>query len=315
MWSLSFAPPRTIDACVSTRLPDMFRRPRRTDWVDANKPGDVLDCFLEGPSFDRAGNLYVCDIPYGRIFRVDAALRWTLVAEYDGWPNGLALHADGSLWIADYRRGLLRLSAEQLANGSGQPESLLGHRHSESFKGLNDLTFDAAGNCYFTDQGQTGLHDPTGRVYRLAADGGLSMLLANVPSPNGLALQPDGAVLFVAVTRANAVWRVPLFEGGCATSKVGEFQRFFGTSGPDGLAFDERGCLVVAHASLGGAFVLNPLGEISHFVRGGVGPAVTNVAFEPQTHRLVLTESTTGSVLAATLPGSGHRLYSHAAVP
>ena len=312
MWSLSFTPPEIIEAHVLTRLPGAFRRARRTDWADANMPGKMLDSFLEGPSFDRAGNLYVCDIAYGRVFRIDAALRWALVAEYDGWPNGLALHADGSLWIADYRRGLLRLSAEQLASGSGHPESLLGHRHSESFKGLNDLTFDAAGNCYFTDQGQTGLHDPTGRVCRLGTDGRLTVLLANVPSPNGLALHPDGAVLFVAVTRANSVWRVPLFDGGISTSKVGEFQRFFGTSGPDGLAFDSAGRLVVAHASLGGAFVLNPLGEVTHFVRGGIGPAVTNAAFEPGARRLVLTESTSGSVLTATLPAGGATLFSHA---
>ena len=315
MWNLSFTPPERIDSTLLTRLPDEYRRPRRTEWVDANKPGDVLDSFLEGPSFDRAGNLYVCDIPYGRIFRINTVLRWTLVAEYDGWPNGLALHADGSLWIADYRRGLLRLSAAALASGAGRPESLLGHRHSESFKGLNDLTFDTSGNCYFTDQGQTGLHDPSGRVYRLGTDGRLSVLLANVPSPNGLALQPDGGALFVAVTRANAVWRVPLFGGGCATSKVGEFQRFFGTSGPDGLAFDSEGRLVVAHASLGAAFVLNPLGEITHMVRGNGGPAVTNAAFEPATNRIVLTESSTGSVLTATLPAAGLHLHSHAAMP
>ncbi len=78
-------------------------------------PGRVLDSFLEGPSFDRTGNLYASDIPYGRIFRIEAAQRWSLVAEYDGWPNGLALHADGSLWIADHRRGLLRLSVDRLS--------------------------------------------------------------------------------------------------------------------------------------------------------------------------------------------------------
>jgi sugar lactone lactonase YvrE len=51
------------------------------------------------------------------------------------------------------------------------PVVLLGHRNTEGFKGLNDLSFDADGNCYFTDQGQTGMHDPTGRVYRWRTDG------------------------------------------------------------------------------------------------------------------------------------------------
>ena len=206
MWNLSFQPPEIIEARVLTRLPDAFRTPRRTDWVDANKPGHVMDSFLEGPAFDRAGNLYLTDIPYGRIFRIAASsLEWQLVAAYDGWPNGLAIHADGSLWVADYRRGILRLDA-----AGGAVETVLGHRNSESFKGVNDLVFDLEGRLYFTDQGQTGLHDPTGRVYRWNADGRLDLLLANAPSPNGVATSADGKVLFVAVTRGNQVWRAPL---------------------------------------------------------------------------------------------------------
>src|SRR6478672_13890294 len=94
MWSLDFTPPRVIQARVLTRLPDSFRKKRRNAWADANKPGHEIDSFLEGPTFDRAGNLYVTDIPFGRIFRISRQGNWELVIEYDGEPNGLALHAD-----------------------------------------------------------------------------------------------------------------------------------------------------------------------------------------------------------------------------
>jgi hypothetical protein len=139
MWNLDFTPPTVIPARVLTRVPDSFRKAVRTDWCDANKPGSRIDCFLEGPTFDRTGNLYVCDIPFGRIFRITPKLEWQLVTQYDGWPNGLAIHRDGSLWIADYRRGLLKLD---VSKAGAQPEAVLGHRNSESFRGLNDLTFD-----------------------------------------------------------------------------------------------------------------------------------------------------------------------------
>jgi gluconolactonase len=306
MWNLSFTPPQVIEARILTRLPDPFRKKRRTDWCDANKPGHEIDSFLEGPSFDRAGNLYVTDIPNGRIFRISPALEWTLVAEYDGWPNGLAIHRDGSLWIADYRRGLLRHSRE-----GGNPDTILGHRNSESFKGLNDLTFDKAGNCYFTDQGQTGLHDPSGRVYRLRANGQLDLLIGGIPSPNGVALDKDGKFIFVAVTRANQVWRGPLLADGSVT-KVGAFRTFFGASGPDGMAVDVENRLVVAHASLGGAFLLNARGEITHFIGSPAGSTVTNVAYRPGTSTLVMTESETGTILEADLPAPGVALHSHA---
>ena len=305
MWNLSFTPPEIIEARVLTRLPAAFRSARRTDWVDANKPGHVMDSFLEGPAFDRAGNLYVTDIPYGRIFRITPAGEWQLVAQYEGWPNGLAVHADGSLWVADYRRGILKLDA-----ASGAIAPVLGHRNSESFKGVNDLSFDGAGRLYFTDQGQTGLHDPTGRVYRLGTDGRLDLLLSHAPSPNGIAVGEDGKLLFVAVTRGNQVWRAPLLPDG-SLSKMGAFQTFFGTSGPDGLALAEDGSLVVAHASLGGAFVLSPRGELTHFVRSPAGQTVTNVAFRPGTRELVMTESSGGELLVAELPMGGARLFSH----
>ncbi|HEX4332942.1 MAG TPA: SMP-30/gluconolactonase/LRE family protein [Usitatibacter sp.] len=321
MWNLSNKPPQVIEARVLTRLPDAFRRKRRTEWSDANKPGYEVDSFLEGPTFDREGNLYVVDIPFGRIFRISPALEWTLVAEYDGWPNGLALHRDGSLWIADYRRGLLRLSSSTLAASSssptrasatiGDPEVLLAHRNSESFKGLNDLTFDRDGNCYFTDQGQTGLHDPSGRVYRLRTTGQLDLVIGGIPSPNGVALDRDGKFLYVAVTRANQVWRGPLLADG-NVSKVGAFRTFFGTSGPDGMAVDVDNRIVVAHASLGGAFVINAQGEVTHFVKSPAGSTVTNVAYRPGTARLVVTESESGSILEAELSAPGAPLFSHA---
>ena len=304
MWNLDFKPPQVIEARVLTHLPEQFRTRARTEWGDANKPGQLLDSFLEGPSFDRAGNLYVTDIPFGRIFRVAPDLSWRLVAEYDGWPNGTAIHGNGAIWITDYRSGLLSLDVDE-----GEPRPILTHRNSESFKGVNDLTFDAQGRCYFTDQGQSGLHDPSGRVYRY--DGArLDLLIPGIPSPNGIALDTSGRFLFLAVTRANQVWRGPLMSDG-SIAKVGAFRTFFGASGPDGMAVDVDNGLVVAHASLGGAFLLNARGEVTHFVKSPEGSTVTNVAFRPGTSTIVMTESETGSILEAELPAKGAPLYSH----
>jgi gluconolactonase len=307
MWNLDATAPILIEARVLTAMPASLRRPVRTEWGDANKGGEPVDCFIEGPSFDRAGNLYIVDIPHRRILRIDPALNWSVVAQYDGWPNGTAFHPDGSLWIADYRRGLLRLDV-----GSGNIATLLGHRNSESFKGLNDLTFDRDGRCYFTDQGQTGLQDPTGRVYRWnPGTGQLDCLLATAPSPNGLVLDLHDRALYVAVTRGNALWRGPLQRDG-SISKVGTFRTFYGASGPDGLALDSENRVVVAHASLGAAFVVDARGAVTHIVRSPAGTTVTNVAFRPGTAELVMTESQTGAILTARLPSAGASLFSHA---
>lgn len=299
----SLAPPTVRDTEVFTRLPDRFREPRRTAWSAANRGGLAIDSFLEAPVFDAHGNLYVGDIPNGRIFRIDAKGEWELVVQYEGEPNGMKFASDGEIVIADYRNGLLALDVER-----GTIRDWLGRRNTERFKGPNDLAFDSRGNLYFTDQGQTGLHDPTGRVYRLGVDGRLDALLTNVPSPNGVALSPDEKVLYVAVTRGNCVWRVPLMEDG-SVAKVGQFFTSRGPSGPDGLAIDESGRLVVANPGLGVAWVLDALAQPVEVLKSAAGPSLTNLAFGGADRKTAyFTESTTGTILRAAMQVPGVKL-------
>lgn len=296
-----FGEPRLIETEVFARVPATLRKAGRCPWGDANNGRRATECFLEGPVFDAAGNLYVTDIPYGRILRVDPAGRFEVIAEWDGWPNGLKLHRDGRLFIADYRHGILACDP-----ATGKVTEVITHRHSESFKGVNDLHFADNGDLWFTDQGQTGLHDPTGRVYRYTAAGQLTCMINTVPSPNGLVLDLHEKVCFVAVTRANAVWRMPIMPDG-AVSKVGvAVQLSGGLSGPDGLALDEEGGLVVAHAGMG-CWRFDRLLRPTHFIEPGVGLFVTNIAFKGR--RLYMTESESGTILVADLPAAGKTMY------
>ena len=252
--------------------------------------------FIEGPSFDASGNLYVVDIPFGRIFRIAPDGQWSLAAEYEGWSNGLKVGADGRVLVADYMHGIMELDVK-----SATMRPLLTSRNSESFRGCNDLHLASNGDVYFTDQGQTGLHDPSGRVYRLTKGGRLDCLLDRGISPNGLVLDPNEAVLFVAMTRDNAVWRLPFMKDG-SVSKVGRFCSMFGPSGPDGMTMDKQGRLVVAHASLGHVFVFAPNGELIARIKSCAGATCTNVAIGGNNRdRLYITESATGSVLVADI--------------
>lgn len=302
-----FAPPADLPTEVFARLPDRFRTDRPSAFLDSQLRGRRLPALLEGPTFDRAGNLYVVDAAFGRVFRITPDGVFDLVCEYDGEPNGLALHADGRMFVADHRHGILLLDV-----ASGRIEPLLERGRGEGFKGVNDLTFSAAGDLYFTDQGQTGLQDPTGRVYRYTAAGRLELLLSNVPSPNGLVLDLDEAALLVAVTRANAIWRAPMQRDGLP-SKVGVFVQLSGLGGPDGLALDAEGGLAVAHYDLGSVWLFGPRGEPEYRVRSTEGFKTTNVAFGDADGRgLYITEADSGTVLKARVPRAGKPLFSHA---
>lgn len=293
-----FAPPTDVESRVFARLPDVFRAARPNEWGAANKPGAAIDSFLEGPCLAPDGTLYVTDIPYGRIFAVDASGRWSLVHEYDGWPNGMKLRPDGSLLVADYRRGLLRIDPE-----SGTIHPVCTTVNSESFKGLNDLALLADGAVLFTDQGQTGLHDPTGRLYRLWPDGRLDRLIGNAASPNGVAVNPEGTHAFLALTRAAQIWRVPLAPAALSAKTQLFAQLPGGLSGPDGLVVDPHGRLIVCDPGHGSAWVLSRLGEPLFRIRSCAGRTLTNAVLRPDGRTLLMTESESGQILEAVLPG------------
>lgn len=300
-----YSPPAVIETEVFTRLPEKYRSPdRRSEWLEGQPRGNPEHSVIEGPSFDRDGNLWIVDIPFGRIFRISPSGEWTLVTEYDGEPNGLKFHKDGRIFIADYKNGIVQLDPD-----SGTVTPVLQRIDLERLKAVNDLVFASNGDLYFTDQGLTGLHDPTGRVFCLRADGRVDCLLSNVPSPNGIVLNPAETQVFVAVTRANAVWRVPLMPHG-RVAKVQNFIQLSGGGGPDGLAMTEEGGLVVAHIGMGAVWIFTPRGEPAYRVNSCEGLHNTNIAFGgPDRRDLYITESESGCILKARLPVSGIKMF------
>ncbi len=107
----------------------------------------------------------------------------------------------------------------------------------------------------------------------------------------------------------DTIWRLPFMPDG-HVSKVGQFIQLSGGHGPDGLAIDETGGLVVAHFGLGSVWHFSPLGEPLHRIRSPLGLGTTNIAFGgPDRRTLFITESESGSILAADLPVAGAPIY------
>jgi gluconolactonase len=303
---MSGSPP-SARARVFARLPESLHRTSKRTEFSEQHPGGLAHSVLEGPAFDREGNLWCVDVPFGRIFRIPAHKReFQLVCEYDGEPNGLAIHQDGRIFVADYKHGIMLLEP-----GAGRVSPAVTRYNLERFKGVNDLVFSSQGELYFTDQGATGMHDPTGRVFRLCPDGRLECLLRNVPSPNGIALDPAERHLYVAVTRDNAIWRVPLLPKG-RMAKVGRYIQLSGGVGPDGLAVDQSGRIAIAHPGLGVVWVYSDRGELILRIESEAGSLTTNAAFGgPDGRTLFITEGETGSILTSQLDVPGKVLFSH----
>ncbi|KAK8055970.1 hypothetical protein PG993_001197 [Apiospora rasikravindrae] len=290
---MNFYPvPPVITAELYLRIPDNLRCVDQDSEWRGGFARKFQHIFLEGPVADSNGNLYVVDIPYGRILRIDTDKNVTVMCEWDGEPNGLVGASDGKLLVADYKQGILSFDP---ATREIKPH--LTRKNLERFKGPNDLVVDSKGNLYFTDQGQTGMTDQTGKVYRLSLDGRLDTLVDNGISPNGLVLSLDEKFLFVAMTRSNQVWRLPLHANG-TTTKAGVFFQSFGNAGPDGLALDEEGNLFICHPSLGSVFVVDVNGiPKARIVSGTEGINLTNCCFGGPEHKtLYITDSLEGNV-------------------
>ena len=83
----AYDPPEIIKTEIVATMPERYSRKGSSPGRIATRyarPQVGVDFYLEGPAFDRAGNLYFVDVPHGRIFRMDPGFRIELAAEYDG---------------------------------------------------------------------------------------------------------------------------------------------------------------------------------------------------------------------------------------
>jgi gluconolactonase len=76
--------------------------------------------------------------------------------------------------IADFKTGILALGLE-----TKQLEVVMDRFNEERLKGPNDLVLTHHGSIVFTDQGMSGLQDPSGGVYRITPTGCADVLLQN----------------------------------------------------------------------------------------------------------------------------------------
>lgn len=302
-----YPPAELIATTVFAELPQSLHlTDKPSTWLAARHT--TMHSFLEGPAFDRSGNLWCVDLAHGRIIRVSPAGAFEVIVSYEGEPNGLKIHQDGRIFVADHLHGLMLVDPV-----AKTIRPFLQHVQREGLKGLNDLFFAANGDLYFTDQGESSLLSPTGRVFRLRADGKtVDLLMDGLAGPNGLVMNKAENILYVAITHDNAIYALRLEPDG-TVKKASRFIQLSGsTAGPDGLALDDAGNLAVVHAQAGTVWVFSPIGEPLYRIRSCTGMRTTNVAFGgPDRRTLYITEAERGAILQAQLPHPGRLMYSH----
>ena len=287
-----------LTAVPAFRLPENYRHmDEPSAWAKMTRPGQPMHSFLEAAFFDAEANLWLSDVPYGRVFKVSPEGDWSLVHQIDGEPHAMRIAPDGRHIAVDYRHGLIELTGYSDFNVlSTGPES-------QPYLGLSDMAYASDGALWFTDSGRTSLSNPKGRVFCLSPGGELRLVLDCVPYSNGICFSPDGASVYVAATRANQVWRLSSKLPAKGQPMVGVFLQLSGGLGPDGLATNEQGWLTVAQAQAGRAYVFDSLGDPIAEVRLPEGLWTTSVTFHPDDQsKLYIVDAQTGTVFATNIP-------------
>jgi gluconolactonase len=178
--------------------------------LDENAKIEVLASgfnWSEGPVW-KDGKILFSDVPENTVFgwkegdtaaTVSLKPSGTLNGEGQG-SNGLAKDAAGNLILCQHgERRVARLEKD------GSFTSLADTFEGKRFNSPNDLVIDAKGAIFFTDppyglKKGTAPDAPYHGVYRLGSDGKLSRIIKDIQWPNGIALNPDQSVLYVAVS-------------------------------------------------------------------------------------------------------------------
>jgi gluconolactonase len=233
----------------------------------------------------------------GTVKHISADGRTHRVLAKTGRPNGLALGADGTVWVCEtLEPALIRLEL------TGGFEPVLTEIDGEPIRWPNDVCFGPDGALYVTDSGVLVREFLDSRGAPVAGWEGIVLdgkVLRYHPDTreawfldegyrftNGIAFGPDG-LLYVNETMTGDVYRYRLDGSG---KVVGERELFgnvldpgwaqAGLRGPDGMAFSEDGRLWVTVFGQGDVTVLGPDGGVTERIPLA-GKAPTNVAFGP----------------------------------
>ncbi len=222
--------------------------------------------FTEGPLWHPQGQfLLFSDMPGDHLRRWSAADGVTTFRKPCNQSNGLTWDRQGRLLACEH-------SSSQVTRTEpdGSITTVASHYNGKSLNSPNDIVLKSDGAIYFSDP-TYGRKEFYGRprdseldfrgVYRIAPEGGLTLLADDFEQPNGLCFSLDERRLFVNDTARK---HIRVFDvqpdGGLANGRVWAETKGDKPGAPDGMKLDSAGNVYCCGP--GGIHVFDPAGAV-----------------------------------------------------
>ncbi|MFG2924901.1 SMP-30/gluconolactonase/LRE family protein [Streptomyces sp. NPDC048305] len=254
---------------------------------------------LEGPTFDRNGDLLVVDVtaPPGdpKVLRVDVRKKTSQAAHTDDRGNYTSAQTsphDGRLYLTDYSHG----EVVSLAPDGSDLRTFFSGEVDGARMNPDDIAFDRKGNLYISDSRSQSPGDARGRVVRIDRDGEKATVVADsLASPNGISFDEDYQGLWVSELTQNRISYLRLDEEGAMTSRHTAIRVDAGIAQTDSIAVDADGNLYQALHGRAAMAVYSRTGEhlatVEVPARAEGLESATNVAITPGGTKAYMTVS------------------------
>jgi gluconolactonase len=214
---------------------DSFSGPWKVEIIEDGFKGG------EGPVWSRSGYLLFSDYEAERINKYVPGQKVTVYRERSNGANGNTFDRQGRLYTCEYiARRVTRTSPD------GKIEVIADKWQGKRLNAPNDIIVRRDGNIYFTDPLFTKLDrrdlDFYG-VYRIPPTGPMELVASGKTRPNGIALSPDGRLLYVANSDEKNVRVYDLDRAGKASNERVLIPAL--PAGPDGMKVDAKGNLYI----------------------------------------------------------------------
>lgn len=266
----------------------------------------------EGPLWVEKHNMLLfSDVPMNRIYKWTAEKGKEIYLEPSGYTdtvpsvckepgsNGLVLDQSGSLVLCQH--GNRQMAKMDAALDQPQPKfiTIADKFDGKRFSSPNDAAYHSNGELFFTDP-PYGLQtqddkDPKKEisyngVYKVGANGNVSLIHNGITRPNGLAFFPGTNMLLVSCSDpANPDWyRIDIVNDSMSAKSLFystpvEARKMRGL--PDGLKIDRNGNVFATGP--GGVFILNKEGKLLGKLH--LDNATSNCALSPDEKTLYIT--------------------------